>query len=564
MIAGLGLALLAALIAVAFIGVPAGSFVSGAITGIDPRLAHAVKIGEARIKLLPRPVLTAGNIAVFDPHGPAHELLEIRKAHLAGTIAGLFTKNLHFSALTLSGVKVFAGPHLESLAKFADEKALKELRDTIDEVKIQNASVVRRTPNGNEESLAGSANAALTLIGAGAPNLRAEAELGRYAVKIAVASEGQQASPGALFPIHVSANVDKDGSALMNGSFLLTQDAAAKGFTCRLVSGSIQGRPFTALATIDTSHKRPAIALNAAFESLTLPAANLKPEMPPNILGGVLGNNLLDLSFKISANKVTGPSIELAPAYAEGSLSGGKLTVDVSKTQAYGGSLNGQFTVQKGEEARSNFELRGAQLPKLLTSFSWHDAISGSLDADGRLAAWSTGTAAEPLSGDVSLKVKNGAVAAPALAKIIQSFLSNQSKSILNGEGKLPFSLDAQRININHGIATADNMLFKSSLVRALGHGRADLSKGTLDFVFAPQVVSSESPPSDGNKVRVAITGTFERPEVSATGLGGAIIDKLESEGEDALGLNKEERATVRDAIKTFQDWLNSEGNSER
>ncbi len=562
-LAFVGAALLAALIAAAFIGVPVGGIVSSAIVGMNPGLAQSVKIGDAKFKLFPRPELIAGNISVSVPEGARQELLEIRHAHLAGSIAGLFSRMPHFNSLTLNGVKIFAGTPLESLAKFADEKGLQELGDRVERLKILNGSVVKKNAAGKEETIAANVNVGLDFNAAGGPSLQSAADFGAYTIKIDAAPGERQASSHELFPLQVSAAVDKNGLSLMNASLVVTKDAAANLISCQLVSGSLQGHPFTARATIDISHEKPAVALRAAFESLTLPKASLKPEMKPDILDGVLGNNLFDLNFEISASKVQGPAIELAPAHADGTLNGGTLTMDISKTQAYAGSLTGQLSVQKKGPAKSSFELRGAQLQKLLAGFSWHDAVSGSLDADGKLATPSRENTIESLSGNLSLNVKNGAVEAPTLSNIIQNFLGGQSQNILNAEGKLPFALAAQNIQISDGIATANDILFESALVRALGQGHADLSKRSLDFIFEPQIVSSGEERPDGNRVRVAITGTFERPEVSATGLGGAIMDKLESEGAAALGLDKQQRATVRDAIKTFQEWLNSDEDTK-
>jgi uncharacterized protein involved in outer membrane biogenesis len=547
-------AVLCAAVAAATFGIPAGSIVSWSIGRIDPAIARSVKIGHAQVRLFPLPALVAEDVALADPAHPDLEIARVKRAVLEPALLTLFSTKPRLHTATLSGATLILDPLREHRARPAASPNVE-----VGKFVVEDGSVVARGASGSDRLLLGGINGEFTSKANEARSLSGTARIGRYTIAI----KGRPEAPaGALLPLRLSGEVGRDGGAdLMHASLLLARDASANFLTCRVLAGTLQGEPFDAYATIDASRKKPVIAASADFEKLRFDSfGSERRQSPFDTL-----EDMLNLTFKVSAKQVKGPGLEFAPAHAEVRLAGGRLTLDASDTGAFGGVLSARATVERQGDARTSFQLSDASMTRLILALDWPRVITGSLGAEGAFELPPRQEASiGDLSGHLAFKIENGAVKAPHFLGILQTLSATKnSQKILNDDGEMPFSFASGKVRIDSGVAASEDIVFESSALRMTGRAEANLSKQVLHATLEPEIQSDEGGVRQWKKldVPVQITGPFQAPEIAVEVAGIDFNSKqlkdLASEGAKLLGLKPDGAADpFRDAIKDWGDLI--------
>ena len=544
---GLGASLSLAALAVAFIGIPVGWMISPILAKVNPALAESIKIESSRIKLFPFLTFVAQGVEISDPQRRALKLAKISGASFHLSFAELLSGEPQLRSITLSGLTLYVA-HMKLHAPAWERGEGVQ----IERVSVENGSVVMTNASGQENTLIKNVNAEFEAGTEGEARIGATGEFGSQAFRVS-SSLGSGRRSSALFPMSVTVDIGQGEPALFHSKFLLSEDLSSKLISCRTISGAVQGEAFDALATIDRSSRKPSLAVTADFGRLTFDGAEASPD--PNHANlqishilDVLNGDLFDLTFQTSAREFKAPGLELAPAFAEGTLADGVLSMEVSKTKAYGGNLSALGSRDGSGRTHSSFRLTGASMAQFLSVLNWPVFASGGIDADGHLQTAASPNGMRDISGEFTFKIRDGLLKTPHFLAIAQTLLTQgSSQQILNADGELPFSFLSGKARVEHGIAASDDIVFQSSFVRASGRGKFNVASHDMLFVFYPEIGSGH----DGNKEWRAvdfpfeISGSLEEPRV-AVDLAGTKVDVQQ------LGLGSESRKKILDAI---QQW---------
>ena len=543
-----GAVLVGAGLTVAIVGLPALGIVTASINQYSLELSTRMKIGSARFKLLPVPSLVADDISLSASHNPQQKLAHVRQGVFRIPLSSVFSSSPKVSAISLQGVAYYLNQSnqgaeqpspVASRAAPSVEATLAADVPEVESITIEDGSVAILGDDGKANVLVGGVKAELALPSKpGETRLDASGTVGGYNVKVA-SSQGQPGPANRLtLPLRVEVGLSEKQPPLASASMTLIDDPETKLVSFPDIAGSWRGEPFKASATIDRAARKPLVAASARFDSLKLavPAGGGQdhgvgsPGVTPSTdLASIVSEDLIGLNLQLSAAKMelTGsepdnPWLVLASAEAQVSLSGGNLAIDLSKAEGYGGTLSGQFSLQKGKPGHADYLVRNVSLPLLLARFNADNAIKGSFDMSGRLeTGGAQNLTREPLSGTLAVDIRNGSIKAPAFMQVLQNaFSSIQSGSLLDKEGRLPFTLLAGRASIDHGTLRADDISFESANLRALGRGQALLDERKLDFKFNPQFHLLKTSWGTGLQWQAAgfpilVRGSFGAPELS-------------------------------------------------
>ncbi len=542
-----GAVLVGAGLTVAIVGLPASGLVATAINLYSPELSTRMKIGSARFKLLPVPSLVADEISLSAPDNRQQKLAHVRQGVFRIPLSSVFSSNPRVSAISLKGVAYYLNqsnrsaenPYpVASRAASSVEANLAADAAEVESITIEDGTVAFLGDDGKAKVLVDGVKAELSLPSkAGETRLDASGTVGGYKVKLA-SSKGQSRQDNRLtLPLRIEVGLSEKQPSLASASMTLIDDPEAKLISFPDIAGSWRGEPFKASAAIDRDARKPLVAASASFDVLKLavPAGGSQNDgdgsrgvTASTDLASIVSEDLFGLNLQLSAAKMElsggepdNPWLVLAPAEAQVSLSGGSLAIDLSKAEGYGGTLSGQFSLQKGKPGHVVFLVRNVSLPLLLARFNADNAIRGSFDMSGRLETrGAQNLTREPLSGTLAVDIRNGSIKAPAFMQVLQNAYSSiQSGNLSDKEGRLPFTLLAGRASIDHGTLRADDISFESGNLRASGRGQALLDERKLDFKFNPQFLFRRST-GTGEQWQAAgfpilVRGRLDAPELS-------------------------------------------------
>jgi uncharacterized protein involved in outer membrane biogenesis len=584
------LLLLAACATIAAIGIPATDIILPALRQYDPGLASRIRVGNAKIRLLPSPALVASDVSIGGQYKPGRELVHIGRGVFALSLGSILSGEPRIKSINVRGAALYlyeedAGPDGAKPSGARRDSRAAGPAAGIENIKIQDGSIVAVDRAGEKQALARDVQASIVLhSNKGEPRVNASGTVAGYGVEVKSAGQtGSQGNAEAL-PLRFLVRRKNSGAPVADASLTLTGDPAANLIFAPAIAGTIGNEAFKASATIDLNAGKPHVAANARFNTLKfeIPAgdagqeeARLAEAASPaeGGLRDIISDGLFSLNLRLSADRLVlseagpeGPRIAFEPVNAQLSLAGKQLALELSNTGAYGGALSGKATLQKGEPLTVDLKLRDASLPSLLADMREAGAAKGTLDIAGRLEAREGQDLAGGLSGNLALTVQDGSIDAPAMIQIANTLYTLVSpESLLNREGQLPFSRIAGRANIERGILSADRISFEGPKLRATGHGQASLMERKLDFLFDPQVRieggSGNRPDAwQDTGVQVAITGSFSAPQASIdtdsllSGLKEP--DRRKSQNPDSLT-----QQAIRGAMDALRSFLN--GNRE-
>ena len=519
-------------------GVPASGLVTTAIGHYAPDLAGRVKIGSAQLRLLPSPSLIADDISLSAPDNAERNLAHVRRAVFRLPLLSVFSSSPRVSALSLEG----AAYYLYQPNRSSDPTSGKTRGDPsaevpfgtngakIESITIDDGSLAFVNPDGKEKVLASGVTASLS----GEGKLDGRATVAGYQVKVTSSEEQARPEDRRSLPVKIEIG-GGEKEALASASMMVLRDPEAKLISFSDIAGTLRGEPFKGSATVDLTANKPLIAASATLDllKLTVPgeitgdlATDLPNLTPSRSLDALVSDDLFGLNLQLSGRKVeisdSQPGnpvlVAFAPVEARVLLSGGKLSVNLSKAEGYGGKVNGQFSFSEGEPGRVSFQLRNISLPLVPARLNKQSALRGSLDMAGQLEMPRIqDQSGKSLSGTLAIDLRNGSIQSPAFQSVQKA--ASQAENFLDGEGRLPFTLFAGRLSLDRNVLKAEHITFENPNLRASGQGKVMLGERKLDFVFNPQFHVKTS---DGTAKQwqtssspITVSGSLESPEVS-------------------------------------------------
>lgn len=334
---------------------------------------------------------------------------------------------------------------------------------------------------------------------------------------------------------------------------------------------------------VDTGQKVPYIAA-----SLNMAQLDLNPYLPPEAAGGAesyqWSNETIDTSalrsvnadLNLKAQQIKYRKLAVDSGAIAVKLRGGKLVLNLSGLQLYGGSGTGQMVLDgggKGMGVSQSFKLTGLQARPFLTALGNFDKISGTAALNMNTAARgrSQRSIVSSMNGGGAFQFTDGALHGFNLAEMVRNLSTGGLAK--GAAAKTDFAILAGTFKIASGVLSNSDLFMKSPLVRLSGAGSTDMRSRTVKYRVEPKFVADlkgqgGADDKKGLVVPVNITGTWHNlkftPDLLAafkldpaalvkdpTAALAGIKDQLKSVKGIGKGAEGEVKG-VRDAAKSF------------
>jgi AsmA protein len=349
-------------------------------------------------------------------------------------------------------------------------------------------------------------------------------------------------APGLLqAPLSAKAEVRLNGTVMMiNGLSGVLDDGAFNGWA----SVDLASKP---LVKLDLDFQRLALAKSSGSSgSAGQPWSNATID-----LGGL---NYVDVQARISAAELTIGDGHFAPAAIDATLASGVLTARVANLGAYGGSANGDVTID-ASTSNPTFALRadltGVRALPLLKGLADFDKLDGRLQT--RISVRSSGNSQHAImanmTGTTFAVFQDGAIKGLNVAQMIRSLTA----SALSGwqessEQATDLSQLSASFRIDKGKAQTTDLNLVGPLVKMTGVGTIDLGTKQIGFRVEPKLVMTtegqgRAAEPVGLGIPVMIEGPWGAPRIYPEMQGmldnpEAAYAKLKEMGKGLFGAN--------------------------
>jgi AsmA protein len=253
-------------------------------------------------------------------------------------------------------------------------------------------------------------------------------------------------------------------------------------------------------------------AETAAAAPAADPKVDLSPLKPLNLIGEVRIGALQVHHAKVSKIKV---GVHAA---------GGRLDVAPMLASLYEGSLNGTARLEaEGNRVAVNTSLDGISIGPLLSDLMGKEVLDGhgGMKLNVTTAGATVGAMRRALGGSASLALRDGAVHGINIAQKLRDVKAalgggTSSTQAANAADKTDFSELTGSFAIKNGVATNNDLLAKSPLLRLNGAGTIDIGAGALDYTVQASVVGTLAGQGGGDlanlhgvTIPVHLTGPF-------------------------------------------------------
>jgi AsmA protein len=323
------------------------------------------------------------------------------------------------------------------------------------------------------------------------------------------------------------------------------------------LSGVLDDGAFNGWASVDLASK-PLVKLDLDFQRLALAKSSGssgsagQPWSNATIdLGGL---NYVDVQARISAAELTIGDGHFAPAAIDATLASGVLTARVANLGAYGGSANGDVTID-ASTSNPTFALRadltGVRALPLLKGLADFDKLDGRLQT--RISVRSSGNSQHAImanmSGTTFAVFQDGAIKGLNVAQMIRSLTA----SALSGwqessEQATDLSQLSASFRIDKGRAQTTDLNLVGPLVKMTGVGTIDLGTKQIGFRVEPKLVMTtegqgRAAEPVGLGIPVMIEGPWGAPRIYPEMQGmldnpEAAYAKLKEMGKGLFGAN--------------------------
>jgi AsmA protein len=552
-----GLLLVAVL--VLLFGVP-GQPLMGYVSDQAAKAGYDLRVdGPSRVSLWPNLNVSAEDVRVSDPDEPRENLFTAKQLRIGLSLMSLLAGDVRIDDIEVTQPVV----RLTSGRRGSRATARRETRDgSTRNIAIERLSVVDGTliMRDLQEGLEGRLDAIQLTASApaqGPVDLKLDGKAGDQLLRIAAkANSLSQIVDGR--PTPVEATLEFPG--LVKGPLSLTANFRA---TDRIIGidgirGSLSSGRVTGSVSIDTSGTKPAAnaSLNLdRIELLPAPASRQSSRDEPwsNKPMELKVLRVFDMAVKVSARELVVDTIRVAPADIEANLSGGLLSLVLTRSDLYGGPVQGRLVVDAASrDARYGLTMEFARVDalKFLTDAAAFDSIEGRLNAKFDLTASGASPRAvvASLDGTADLSFEDGAIRGVSIPGMVRNLSSKTLQGWQEGgTERTEFGSFFAKFQIATGKATSDDIRLVGPLVRMTGKGSADLLARTLDFRVDPKLVLSQQGQGSQNDpaglgVPVVIRGSFDNPQIYPDISGildnpEAAFSKLKTMGGSLFGL---------------------------
>ncbi len=236
----------------------------------------------------------------------------------------------------------------------------------------------------------------------------------------------------------------------------------------------------------------------------------------PIDLDGLTG---VDLDLRLSAAQVKIAGAKFGRTAAAANLRGGKLTVTVGESQAFGGVLKGSLDLGKSEagaDLKAQLQFTDVDLENCLLVLLGTKRLEGkgnlALNIEG--SGGSVLALTKTLNGSASLAGRQGAVAGVNVEQLLRRL---ERRPLSGGgdfrTGRTPYEKVTVNLKIVQGMVTADEARLEGPAVRVAVGGAASIPNRDLAFTgTASLVATSGGDASSGFDLPFMVRGSWEDP----------------------------------------------------
>jgi AsmA protein len=243
------------------------------------------------------------------------------------------------------------------------------------------------------------------------------------------------------------------------------------------------------------------------------------------------------------------------------SAKNGIVTTQQSVKQFYQGSYTGNLSMDmrnKKPALAVNEKITHVQIEPLLKDFKGAARISGVVDASTQLQGQGNNTdeLKSSLNGQLGFLLKDSVVKGFNLQKMI-----DRSKALISGAA-LPvdtkndqsvFSEISGTATINNSLIENNNLVAKTSKLRASGKGNANLATEKLDYKISAKLLKSEATATEPEQVHdtpvnIIVGGTFSKPTYTLD-IAALLTDKNKAKIEKLVDKNKDKINKIADKL---------------
>jgi AsmA protein len=299
---------------------------------------------------------------------------------------------------------------------------------------------------------------------------------------------------------NIPAEIKLDAPGLLQAQLSAKAEVRLNGTVVMIngLTGVLDDGAFNGWASVDLASK-PLVKLDLDFQRLALaksPGSSGSAAQPwSNATIDLNGLNYVDAQARISAAELTIGDGHFAPAAIDATLASGVLTARVSNLGAYGGSANGDVTVD-ASTANPTFALRadltGVRALPLLKDLADFDKLDGKLQT--RISVRSSGNSQRAImanmSGTTFAVFQDGAIKGLNVAQMIRSLTANTLSGWQeNQEQATDLSQLSASFKIDKGQAQTTDLNLVGPLVKMTGVGTIDLGTKQIGFRVEPKLV---------------------------------------------------------------------------
>ncbi len=209
------------------------------------------------------------------------------------------------------------------------------------------------------------------------------------------------------------------------------------------------------------------------------------------------GFNDMDVDLRLSAARVTLANVKLGRTAVAANVRGGRFTVTVGESEAFGGVVKGSFGLGRspgGAEFKAQLQFVDVELDQCLGELFGIHRIEGKgnlgFAVDGR--GQSVYGLTQGLNGTASLVSRKGAIA----GLNVEQLLKRLAKSPLSGgnelrSGKTPYSLLSAGVKIDQGTINVDDVRIEGPSLRLALAGSASIPARELDLTGTASLLGS-------------------------------------------------------------------------
>jgi AsmA protein len=358
---------------------------------------------------------------------------------------------------------------------------------------------------------------------------------------------------------NIPAEIKLDAPGLLQAPLSAKAEVRLNGTVVMIngLTGVLDDGAFNGWASVDLASK-PLVKLDLDFQRLALaksPGSTGSAGQPwSNATIDLNGINYIDVQARISAAELTIGDGHFAPAAIDATLANGVLTARVSNLGAYGGSANGDVTID-ASAANPTFTLRadltGVRALPLLKGLADFDKLDGKLQT--KISVRSSGNSQRAImanmSGTTFAVFQDGAIKGLNVAQMIRSLTA----STLSGwqessEQATDLSQLSASFKIDKGQAQTTDLNLVGPLVKMTGVGTIDLGTKQIGFRVEPKLVMTtegqgRAAEPVGLGIPVMIEGPWGAPRIYPEMQGmldnpEAAYAKLKEMGKGLFGAN--------------------------